>query len=163
MSEKVKILRTMTAKEIMGVTGKDSVAKEQWMKHAKAGFEPLFHIAGDVQGYGMKHTTNGEQTFLLGIFLGRNNVTGQLFRSTKVYLPSKGDSETIVAMFKTGRETDKDFILGFTYEYNVEESDKSPTGYTYVGSPERSPEQVTREAELIGRMKALPAPKAAKK
>lgn len=160
MSE-AKLLKKITSKEIMGVTGKDNVAKEQWVKLAKAGGEKLFVIAGDVKTYGFKHTSYGDAYFFLGVFVARNNLTGQVFKSSKVYLPSKSDIENVLAEFKTQRESDPTAVVSFNMMYSVVED--AAQGYTFISESAQTPEHVTREAELLGAMKALPAPKKAAK
>lgn len=162
-TNKPKLIRTMNAKEIMSITGKDAVVKEQWLKLAREYPEvKLFNIAGDIASYGIKPTTNGESVFFTGIFLARNNLTGQMFKASKLYLPSKGDAENLLAAWKSTKGENKENpVIGFSFEYVLELTDRSPTGYSFLSESERAPEQVTREAELLARMevKALAAPK----
>lgn len=156
MTKEIKIVPKLSLKEIIGLkrnTPKDQVVSEM-RKHAESSTQ-IASIIGDVEGYGVKATQYGESIFLAGLFIARNEINGDIFKSDKIYLP-KNAVDNIVAKFKgrTGPEDKVKFQLGV----RVVEDSASATGYTYICEPVRTPEIVSREQEMLEAFNALPPP-----
>ena len=156
MSSNVEQVKKITLKEVLGLKTTDD-ARKLYMDAAK-GKKPVVRIGGDVSGTGTKHTQYGESIVLYGTFVAANLLTGEIFESSKCYLPTES-AEQIRDAFAARR--DEYASIGFDFVFSVVESSKSGTGYTFMASTEKTPEQISRRAELLGKFKALPAPKKA--
>jgi hypothetical protein len=151
------LLKKITLKAVSEL-GRDVSTGEvtaYFLAKAKAGTE-LLAVAGEMTGYGLKKSQFGDSFFLTGIFFALNRETGKLYKAGKIYLP-KDATENIVAKFEA--RTQQDEFVKFQLTVKVVEDKSSSTGYSYVCEPIRSPESIHREAELIGALAALPAPK----
>lgn len=149
---KITALKKITIKDVCGVERGEDV-KEFMRQEAERGGE-LIAIAGEVTGYGGKATQFGESFFLIGLFVAQNRKTGEVFKSSKVYLP-KDVTENIMSAF-ISRKTDEQSVK-FQLSVSVVKDKSSAVGYAYLCEPIRTPEAVSREQELLASFDALPA------
>lgn len=157
--EKVKTVRALKLKEILGVTAKDKELTAEYLKLSeKVDGQPLVAIAGEVSAHGSKTTTLGPSTFLLGMFRCKNLLTGEVFRSTKFW-PPKDMAENVIAAFDS-QPIENRAPVQFAYTIAIAEHPKS--GHTVISEPIQTVESVNRENELMQKLLMIAGPKKSK-
>lgn len=150
----LKRLKKISVKELLGLSRKDDGA-EAIKKLIAEGHESIFRIKGDVTGYTTKATSLGESFALTGNFLAQSLISGEMFESSKAYLP-KSFSEDIVANFANRQENA--IGVGFTAEVLVLKDSSSATGYTYDVKNLETKENLAWKQQAMQEFMALPAP-----
>lgn len=156
MSKEIKLVKKITIKEICEI-GREGDIKAFMLEKAKAETE-LAVIAGYITGHGTAKTNFGESVYLVGSFMAQNRMNGKIVKSSKVYLPRSAAQDAVASFMGRTNATDK---IKVELSVSVVE-DSSPTGYTYICEPIRTPTTINEEAELMATFTALPAPKVVK-
>lgn len=157
---KIKQVKKLTSKVIMGLEGKPSHEIKTFLTSLASTDAPeLYHVKGEITAYGgrvTQYNKAGEESFFfVGFFAAQNLQDGTLLSASKIYLP-RDVTEDLIAAFKT-RTGD----AAVSFDLVVSLASHDTTGYTYVSRPQRDPEAVNREQELLASFKplALAAPK----
>lgn len=150
-------LKKITLKEVCNVKREDD-ARAYFLAAAKEERE-LCMIVGEIRGYGSKASQYGESNFLTGFFMAQNRATGKIYKASKAYLPND-ITEELIAAFQSRKTEDE--IIKFQVTITAVQAD-TPTGYTFVTEPARTPEAVNRESEMLQTFLAVPAPAEQKK
>lgn len=157
MAKEPTFVKKITMKVIADIPRDDSKAAtiEKFMGTAKS--HPDFAaISGDITGYGTKKGAFGENFYFNGSFVAINRKSGQIFTSSKIYLPNDLADNAVAAF--NGRSKDSEGVH-FHAHIQIALDPSSATGYTFVSQPIKTPESINREAELIAKLTNLPAPK----
>lgn len=150
----IKTLKRISVKELLGLKRADS-GKEKIQELLKQGITNVFTITGRVTGFASKATQYGENFALIGEFLARNDINGELHKSTKAYLP-KDFTENVIAQFQN-REANSSAVE-FSAHVKILEDSASATGYTYIVEPIETIETMAWQQQAMKTLLALPAP-----
>jgi len=150
----IKTLKKISVKELFGLKRNDD-GKAKMQELVKSGHKEIFVISGRVTGFASKATQYGESFALLGQFLARNQINGDVFKATKCYLP-KDFTENVIGTFQN--RSDESGAIEFTANVSVVEDSSSATGYTYIVEPVTTAESMAWEAKAMQSLLAIPAP-----
>lgn len=150
----IKKLKRISVKELLGFKRGDDGAAEI-KKLLANGVEKIFRIKGSVTATTSKTTQYGESYALLGDFIAQNLLTGEIFESSKAYLP-KSFTDDIVGAFKS--RGDASSGVEFTAEVAIMTDTASGTGYSYDVTPIQTAEHQQWKAKAVMEFAALPAP-----
>lgn len=155
----IKNVKRISIKELFSLKRADD-GKKHMQSLVEAGHDQIFTITGQVTGFTTKSTQYGESHALLGNFIARNDLTSEIFKSTRAYLPNSFTEEVVSKFQQRG---DAESTIEFTAHVHVMEDSGSATGYSYDVRPVRTAENMAWEAQAMQSLTALPAPEKTKK
>ena len=148
-------VRKITVKTVLGIKSKNDEAKAQLKEIAKTTPNCIAFV-GTMNGWGSKATQYGESHFITGELFAKNLVTGEVFESSKAYLPSD-ITEVSIAAFNNREANSEGIKIQATI--SIVEDASLATGYTFISKPIKTPQSVNRAAEMLGALHSVPAPK----
>jgi hypothetical protein len=150
MSQEPKILPKLALKSMGAQPAKGSIKDGEAIR--------LAAIYGTVSHHECIQTTFGDSERFRGDFEGVNIATGEIYRSSSLFLPAIVEDMMIEALEAAGEGKKVEFALEIGAEY----SEKGNTGYAYSVRPLRKLQESdalrTIREEVAGHLKALPAP-----
>lgn len=138
-------LKKMTIKNLCEVPRGTPDDTKAYFKARVAANAAIATIIGHVTGYGLKNGQYGENIFFTGDFFARNEENGKVFESGKLYLP-KDTADTIKSQF----DSRPDANAGVEFKLQVSVVADPNSGFTYIASPIRDAQTVSRRAALLG-------------
>ncbi len=163
MANETKLSKSLSYKLLAGIPEMQDEEVKAHMKELAKTDTVLAAIAGEVTGYNVKNGQYGENIAFSGTFVAQSAITGEVFETTKIFF-DKGFADQLRGRFDTRKDADE--IIKFSCQISVVKHAKSPF-FTYMTTPLRTPEAITRRAELLGTLASAPlqiaAPKKAAK
>lgn len=149
-----KLAKSLSYKTLAGLSeASDDEVKSAMKEFAKTD-TIITQIAGEITGYSIKNAQYGENISFTGNFVARSAITGEIFETSKMFF-DKGFSEQLRSQWDS--RIDSGEIVKFSAEIMVIKFNKSPF-YTYMARPLRTPEAITKRAELLSTLASAPLP-----
>lgn len=153
-----KLSKSLSYKMLAGVGNLlDEEVKAHFKELAKED-TVIAQVAGEISGFSSKTGQYGENIAFSGEFIAKSAITGDIMETTKMFF-DKGFSEILKGQFQN--RGDGNSMVKFSAQISVVKYHKAP-GYTFMATPLRTPEAISRRAELLGVLASAPLQIAAK-
>ena len=153
MANETKMSKSLSYKILAGLQDKNDEEVKAAMRELAVNDTVITSVAGEISGYGVKTGQFGENISFNGFFVARSEITGEVIETTKMFF-DKGFGEQLRAQFDNRNQNDE--VVRFSAQISVVSHSKAPF-FTYMAVPLRTPEAITRRAELLGTLASAPA------
>lgn len=154
-----KLAKSLSYKLLAGISEKSDEEVKAHMKELAKSDTVIAQVAGEISGYNIKNGQYGENIAFSGEFVVKSAITGEILESTKMFF-DKGFSDILRGQFD--QRKDQSAMVKFSAQISVVSHKKAPF-FTYMVTPLRTPEAITRRAELLGTLASAPLQIANKK
>lgn len=150
-----KLSKAVTYKLLAGIPEKQGEEVNAFMRDLAKRDAVLMQVAGEITGYTSKQGQFGENIGFNGEFILKSAITGEVFETTKVYF-DKAFAEQVKARFDQRSESSE--RVQITAQVAVVSHSKAPF-FTYMATPLKTAETVSRKAMLLSLLAEAPLPK----
>lgn len=144
--------KSLSYKLLAGIADKADEEVKAHMKALAVDNTVLCQVVGAVSGYTIKNGQYGENIAFSGDFLVKSAITGEIFESTKMFF-DKAFADILRGKFDQRKDADAE--VKFSAQITVVKYTKSPF-FTYMVTPLRTPEAITKRAEMLGTLASVP-------